>query len=182
MVASTPASSSSSERSSAAAAAILSSSSSSTSESSPTWLGACVGLIMSKGSPVPCNDFDDIPSADVCDDVSAVEDDVLWQCMLCVMCVVAGEFSPLFFFPFFAPKFVEAHSLKNMPTAATFSGCGLQLSSRWGCNSRHAEDATLVTLISRNATLVYVGLLQIQDLFHHVQHERDISDLLLVRR
>ena len=140
MVASTPASSSSSERSSAAAAAILSSSSSSTSESSPTWLGACVGLIMSKGSPVPCNDFDDIPSADVCDDVSAVEDECCGSVlMLCVMCVVAGEFSPLFFFPFFAPKFVEAHSLKKLPllVAATFSGCGLQLRSRWGCNSGH---------------------------------------------
>ncbi len=56
-----------------------------------------------------------IPSADVCDDVSAMEDDVVQYSYVAVLCVVAGELSPLFFFPFFAPKFVEAHSLKKLP-------------------------------------------------------------------
>ena len=88
--ASTPASSPSSERSSAAAAAILSSSSS-TSESSPTWLGACVVLIMPKDLQVHCNDFDDkYPLRSV--DVSAMH-------------VICGRrvFSS-FFLPFFRPQ------------------------------------------------------------------------------
>ena len=33
---------------------------------------------------MPCNDFDDIPSVDVCDDISAMEDDVV--AVLCDVC------------------------------------------------------------------------------------------------
>jgi len=74
-----------------------------------------LGLIITKGSPVPCKDFDDIPSADVCDDISAMEDDVV--AVLCDVCCVLWlvSFLLFFFFPFFAPKFVEAHSLKKLP-------------------------------------------------------------------
>ena len=59
------------------------------------------GIDNGKGSPVPCNDFDDIPSVDVCDDISAMEDDVV--AVLCDVCCGWRVFSS-FFLPFFRPQ------------------------------------------------------------------------------
>ena len=60
---------------------------------------------------------------------------MLWQC--CVMCVVAGEFSLFFSSLFSPPNLLKPTAWKICPIEATFSGCGLQLRSRWGCNSGH---------------------------------------------
>ncbi len=81
-------------------------------------------------------------------------------------------------FSFARPAASLASHTFHFTNQATFSGCGLQLSSRWGCNSRHAIITKCNSLLRGNSTKSRSIPSHVVD----IRNERDMSDLLRVRR